>query len=73
MAAGVSQLQAWRDSLFHARLQGVREFQDSNGERVSYRSDAEMAAALAAADRAIAEATSGRAPNTIKFQTSKGL
>ncbi len=73
MTHSVSQLRAFRDRLFQARLSGVREVRDQNGETVTYRGDGEMKAALAAADRAIAEAEAGRPlPNTILFQTSKG-
>ncbi|MEC5383401.1 hypothetical protein VSX64_21630 [Aurantimonas sp. C2-6-R+9] len=69
MAASLADLVAWRDALFEARLQGVRRFRDQNGEEVEYRSDREMAAALAAADAAIA----GKRPSTILFKTSKGI
>jgi hypothetical protein len=71
MAASLAQLQAWRDSLLEARLSGVREVRDQNGESVVYRSDSEMARALAAADAAIA-AAQRTPPNTILFRTSKG-
>jgi len=70
--ASLADLIRWRDSLFEARLQGVREFRDQNGETVVYRSDAEMARALAAADAAIATAKA-KPGNTILFRTSKGL
>jgi hypothetical protein len=45
---------------------------DQNGESVVYKSDSEMAAAIAACDREIA-AMAGRPANTILFKTSKGL
>jgi len=73
MAASLSDLQQWRDKLFQARMSGIREVRDQNGESVTYRSDAEMAAALAAADSAIAEAQSGRQVKSIIFRTSKGV
>lgn len=72
MAASLADLIRWRDALFEARLSGVREVQDQNGERISYRSDSEMARALAAADAAIA-ATQAKPVNTILFKTSKGI
>lgn len=72
MAISLTDLHRWRDALFEARLSGVREVRDQNGEAIIYRSDSEIAAALAAADRAIASLT-GRPRLTIKFQTSKGL
>ena len=70
--ASLADLIAWRDSLFEARLQGVREFRDQNGETVVYKSDAEMARALAAADAAIA-AAQAKPASTILFKTSKGI
>lgn len=71
MAVPPSDLQAWRDALVKARMSGVRRVRDSSGEEVEYRSDAEMKAALAAADAALA----GASPpvKTIRFTTSKGL
>jgi hypothetical protein len=72
MAASLADLITWRDALFEARLQGVREFRDQNGETVVYKTDQQMAAALAAADAAIA-AAQRKPPSTIKFRTSKGL
>lgn len=71
--ATLSELQAWRDELVKGRLAGVRRLRDSNGEEVEYRSDREMAAAIAAADRAIAEASGQRAVLSVRFKTSKGL
>jgi hypothetical protein len=71
MAASLQQLHAWRDALFEARLSGVREVRDQNGETVTYKSDSEMARALAAADAAIA-AAQARRPSIIYMQTSKG-
>lgn len=71
--ASLAQLIAWRDGLIQARLGGVREFRDQNGETVVYKSDSEMAAAIRAADAAIVAMRSGRSPNTILFRTSKGL
>jgi hypothetical protein len=42
---------------------------DANGESVTFKSDSEMAAAIAAAERAMA----ARQPvHTIRFRTSKG-
>lgn len=62
-----------RERLQDARFQGVLTFRDQNGELVTYKSDAEMAAALKALDAEIAR-LSGRAPaSTILFRTSKGI
>lgn len=61
-----------RDDLKRARFAGVRELRDQNGESITYRSDREMAAALASIEAEIAAALKGRS-NTIRFQTSKGV
>ena len=47
-------------------------FRDQNGEPVTYKSDSEMARALAALDAEIA-AASKRPASTILFRTSKGI
>lgn len=73
MALSLPDLQRWRDGLVAARLKGVREFQDQNGERVAFKTDAEMAKAIAAADRMIADMQGSTPPATILFRTSKGL
>ena len=72
MALTLPELTAARDSLFRARAGGVMTFRDQNGELVTYKSDAEMARALAAIDAEIA-AASKRPASTILFRTSKGL
>lgn len=65
---------AWRASLVEARMSGVREVADQNGERISYKSDSEMARAIAAADREIAALRSGRRRPLIVYPAvSKGL
>jgi hypothetical protein len=66
-------LQQMREKLFAARANGLRSFRDQNGEEVTYSSDREMAAALAAIDREILTISGGRRPSTIRFQTSKGI
>ena len=73
MAVTVDQLIAWRDSLVQKRLAGVRTFRDANGETVTYATDAEMAAAIVAANAAIAAAQVGQPVKAIQFSTSKGL
>ena len=70
--ATLAELTKMRADLFAARAQGVRRFRDQNGEEVEYRSDSEMARALAALDAEIAAAQS-RPASTILFRTSKGL
>jgi hypothetical protein len=72
MALTVDQLVAARDALLDARASGVREVRDQNGETITYKGDREMATALAALDREIAQATGRAAPTTLRFRTSKG-
>ncbi len=67
----VTDLQAWRDLLVEQRAQGIRTV-EYEGFRVEYRSDAEMAAAIADLDRRIADA-SGTGPVTVRFSTNKGV
>ena len=73
MALTLHQLQVARDSLVEARATGVMTFRDQNGEIVTYKSDREMASALAAVDREIAALSGTRPAHTIRFNTSKGL
>lgn len=70
--ATLAELTKMRADLFSARMSGARRFRDQNGEEVEFKSDAEMARALAALDSEIAAATQ-RPAHTIRFQTSKGL
>ena len=72
MALTLLELTTARDDLLRARAQGVRRYTDQNGESVEYKSDGEMARALAALDSAIAAATA-RPPSVYRFNTSKGL
>lgn len=70
--ATVAELQAYRTRLQDARYSGIREVRDANGEAVSYKSDSEMARALAAIDAEI----SGLQRTVARLsypQTSKGL
>jgi hypothetical protein len=70
--ATLAELSKMRADLHAARMTGAREFCDQNGETVVYKSDSEMARALAALDSEITALTS-RPANTILFRTSKGL
>ena len=72
MSPTLLELTTARDDLLRCRAQGVRRARDASGEEIEYKSDAEMARALASLDSAIAAATS-RPPSTITFRTSKGL
>lgn len=62
------QLQAWLDKLLQLRLSGARSV-EYEGRKVEYRSDAELAAAIADAERRLA-AVRVRA---VTFTTSKGV
>ena len=73
MALSLSDLQRWRDDLVSTRLGGLRVVQDRTGERVEYKTDAEMARAIASADRLIATLQAGAPATTILFLTSKGV
>jgi len=67
--ATLAELQAYRARLLDARYAGVRSARNSNGEEVTYRSDSEIARAIAAIDAEIA----GQSAKTILFKTSKGV
>ena len=64
-----SELISLRDALIRARLSGVREIRDQNGETVRYATDSELAQAIADADRRLGATAS----TSIRFTTSKGL
>lgn len=66
----LAQLEAWRDALLKARYAGVRTV-EYDGKRVTYASDAEMAAALADLDRRIAAASAPRVAQ-VRISSSKG-
>jgi hypothetical protein len=70
--ATLAQLQDWRERLKDARYSGVRSVRDSNGETVEYKSDAEIARALAAVESEIAGASRPR-QSIIYPTTSKGV
>lgn len=70
--ATLDQLTKARDALILARANGLREVRDSNGVAVTYKSDSEMGAALAALDSQINQLARGNV-RQIRFTTSKGL
>lgn len=70
--ATIAELSVLRDKLLKARLSGVREVRDANGEQVRYATDSEMRAALASIDAEIAR-LAGSSVREIKFRTSKGI
>jgi len=53
-------------------MSGARRVRDQNGEEIEYRSDSEMARALAASDAEIA-ALNQRPRRVVYFNTSKGI
>jgi hypothetical protein len=70
MPVDVAELEALRDALVKARAKGVRKTEIGDSS-VEYRSDSEMAAAIADLDRRIAGAGPSR-PRSIAFTSSKG-
>jgi hypothetical protein len=71
-ALDLTELQSLRDALIRARLGGVREIRDQNGESVTYKSDREMASALASVEAQIAALQSSKTTNVYRFNTTKG-
>lgn len=71
MAIDATELETLRDGLIKARAKGVRSVQ-MGGERVEYKTDAEMAQAIADLDARIRHATRPRT-TTIGFSSSKGM
>ena len=69
--ATIAELAKMRAGLFAAHINGKRSLQDQNGERVEFKSDTEMAKAMAALDAENAKA-SGAAPRVLHFTISKG-
>ena len=69
----LSDLLRARDRLVLARSNGFKMVRDANGEEITYKSDGEMKAALAALDVEIARWGGGKPVHTIKFNCSKGL
>jgi hypothetical protein len=67
---GLAQLEAMRDKLLKARFAGVRTV-EYDGRRVTYASDAEMAAALADLEKRIAAASAPRVAQ-VRISSSKG-
>lgn len=70
--ASFAELTTMREALIASRAEGVRRVRNANGSEVEYRSDAEMARAIASLDAQIRAAHSQPA-HTIHFQTDKGV
>jgi hypothetical protein len=75
--ASLTVLQARLDKLRSIRAKGVREFEIMSGNgsmrRISYSSDADIAAAIQDLERQIASMSSGGRVNSVVFRTTKGL
>ena len=61
-----------RDGLLAARFRGVRSV-DVDGRRISYATDAEMAAAISDLERRIADTQTGARRRIVRTAASKGL
>lgn len=72
MALGANELATLRDELVTLRARGVMTVRNGNGELVTYRSDAEMAAAITDLEARIKRASAPR-PGAVLFSSSKGL
>ncbi|MDP3493008.1 MAG: hypothetical protein Q8R82_07825 [Hyphomonadaceae bacterium] len=70
-ALTLTELESLRAALVRARLNGVREITDQNGESVTYKSDREMAGALASVESEIARLQSTTIKQ-VRFRTTKG-
>jgi hypothetical protein len=68
--ADVADLEAMRDALLAARFAGVRTV-EYEGRRITYATDAEMAAALSDLDRRIGAASAPRV-SQVRISSSKG-
>lgn len=68
----LNELRAARDELQSARFDGVRTVRFGE-DNVEYKSDSEMATALAAIEAEIAKLERGARPRTFYPSTSKGL
>jgi phage FluMu protein gp41 len=68
----LEEMTAQRDALFAARFAGIRTV-EYDGKRVTYASDAEMAAAITDLERRIAGLGEGGRKRRILTSASKGL
>lgn len=68
----LEELTARRDALLAARYRGVRTV-EIEGRRITYATDAEMAAAIADLERRIEQAEAGARRRIVRTTASKGL
>ncbi len=71
MPVEAAELIEMRDTLIRARAKGVKTLQ-MNGERVEYKTDAEMANTINDLEARIQRASTSR-PGVVLFSSSKGL
>ena len=69
----VYRLHQFREQLQDARFSGVQSITDQNGERVVYRTQAEIERAIAALDVELAALQNARKPSILYLSTSKGV
>lgn len=68
----LEEMTARRDALLAARWRGVRTV-EIEGRRITYATDAEMAAAIADIEQRIAETQAGARRRIVRTRASKGL
>ncbi len=68
----LEEMTAQRDALLAARYRGVRTV-EYDGKRITYATDAEMAAALADLEKRMAQAETGTPRRRILTSATKGL
>ena len=71
--ATLAELQKMRADLVAARASSARQVRDETGAGVTYKSDREMASAIAAIDAEMAALIRGPRSSVIRVSTSKGL
>jgi len=70
--ATLAELIARRDALLSVRAAGTREV-EYDGKRIVYRSDAEIATAIADIERQISQASGAGRISTVYINSSKGV
>lgn len=67
----LDELNALRANLVRARLRGVKQCRDQNGEELTFKSDAEMQNAIASVEAEIARLSQTQVKQ-VRFITTKG-
>jgi hypothetical protein len=73
VAIPTGDLATMRDNLNKARASGVLTVRDSDGSEITYKTDAQMATAVAAINAQIADAGRSQPVKSVTFKSSKGL